>query len=131
MRRFIWALIMIPAAAVVVVFALHNKASLALDLWPFGIVLEMPTYLVLFFALGAGIVLGGIAAWLGQGRMRASLRDQVYDGEVAKRELRSEREKSEKLQAELDTLKTPQQTTPSQEVVPVQGTETLPPQNAA
>lgn len=101
MRRIASWLIMVPALVAVVVFALNNKTPVALDLWPFGFLVEMPTYLALFLALGLGVVVGGVVAWISQGRTRSSLRDEAYEGEVARRELRAEKERVRELEAEL------------------------------
>lgn len=95
-------LIMAPAFIAVVVFALNNKTAVILDLWPFGLTVELPVYLAFLLALVLGVLLGGFAAWLGQARSRSALRDQVYQGEVARRELAAEREKNVILQRELD-----------------------------
>lgn len=105
MRRLISWLIMVPAAVAVVIFALNNKDSIALNLWPFAMVIEMELYLVLTAVLGAGVVLGGITSWAGAGRIRSELRKQSYAGEVARRELKSEREKRLQLEADLRALK--------------------------
>lgn len=105
MRRILSWLIMAPALVAVVVFALNNKAPVALDLWPFSVLVEMPLYLALLLALALGALAGGFAAWLGQGRVRSNLRDQAYEGEVARRELAAERDKSERLQRDLDRLR--------------------------
>ena len=80
MRRFISWLIMIPTAVAVIVFALNNKEPIALNLWPFALVVEMELYLVLTAVLGAGVLLGGVVSWAGGGRLRAELRKQTYAG---------------------------------------------------
>lgn len=105
MRRFFSWLIMAPAFVAVVVFALNNKSPVALDLWPFGLVIEMPIYLAFLAALVLGALLGGIATWLGQSRARGVLREQAYAGEVARRELNAEREKNATLERELDHVR--------------------------
>jgi len=106
LRRLISWLIMVPAAVAVVIFALNNKDAIALNLWPFAIVVEAPLYLLLTIVLGAGVVLGGVVSWAGAGRLRSELRRQSYTGEVARRELKTEREKAAHLEAELKALKT-------------------------
>lgn len=105
MRRLISWLIMVPAALAVVIFALNNKEPVALNLWPFAMVVEMELYLVLTGVLAAGVVLGGVTSWAGAGRIRAELRKQSYEGEVARRELRTAREKNAALAVELKALK--------------------------
>jgi len=105
LRRLISWLIMVPAAVAVVIFALNNKEPVALDLWPFAMVVEAPLYLLLTIVLGAGVVLGGVVSWAGAGRLRSELRKQSYTGEVARRELKTEREKATHFEAELKALK--------------------------
>ena len=122
---------MIPALAVVVTFALNNKQAVALDLWPFSILVEMPVYLALLLALALGALVGGTAAWLGQGRVRSKLRDQAYEGEVARRELAQERERALGLERELDKRRAhgADGGASGQAVVPLDADDT--PQNAA
>ena len=103
---------MMPAAVAVVVFALHNKAPVALDLWPFALIIEIELYLLLTSILGVGVLLGGIASWAGGGRLRSELRKRTYDGEVARRQLKAEQAKVVELQvklraAEMQNLDTP------------------------
>lgn len=105
MRRLISWLIMVPTAVAVVVFALNNKEPIALNLWPFAMVIEVQLYLLLTVVLGAGVVLGGVVSWAGGGRVRSQLRKRSYEGEVARRELQTEREKTTALEAELKALK--------------------------
>lgn len=128
MRRLLSWLIMAPALAAVAVFALNNKTPVALDLWPFGLEVEMPVYLALLLALGAGALLGGVAAWLGQGRVRSKLREQVYEGEVARRELRAEQDKAAALESELaHKAAETQERAQAPAVPPTPLQETLPP----
>ena len=112
MRRLITWLVMMPAAVAVVVFALHNKAPVALNLWPFALIIEIELYLLLTSILGVGVLLGGIASWAGGGRLRSELRKRTYDGEVARRQLEAEQAKVVELQvklraAEMQNLDTP------------------------
>lgn len=127
-RRMLSWLIMTPALIAVVVFALNNKTPVILDLWPFGVTIEMPVYLAFLLALVAGALIGGFAAWLGQGRARSALREQAYQGEVARRELNAEREKTAILQRELDHQRVAgKQPDVALQNLPVAVQETLPP----
>ena len=119
---------MVPAFIVVVVFALNNKSPVMLDLWPFGVVVEMPVYLAFLLALAVGALIGGTAAWLGQGRARSALREQAYQGEVARRELNAEREKTATLQRALDHQRVAgTQPDTDMQTLPSAVQETLPP----
>ncbi len=131
MRRIVtWVswLIMAPLLAASLVFALNNKAPVALNLWPFGLVVELPIYLAMFFVLGVGVLIGGVVAWMGQSRVRSTLRAQAYEGEVARRELKAEREKLDAATCELNAAKSaPLQSTSSSPVPALGAQETLPP----
>ena len=128
MRRFFSWLIVVPALVAVTVFAINNKSPVVLDLWPFGLMVEMPVYLAFLLALAVGALVGGTAAWLGQGRVRGALREQAYEGEVARRELNTEREKTANLERELDRLRAAGPPTDAALTAPSEAKqETLPP----
>ena len=55
-------LIGVPAALVVVDFAVANRQPLTLELWPLPWSLEAPAFLAVLGALGAGLVIGAAAA---------------------------------------------------------------------
>lgn len=79
MRRALTLLILVPLAIVVVVLSVANRASVTFSLDPFGgdppaLSLTAPFFVFLFAALGLGVLIGGIAAWIRQGRWRALAR---------------------------------------------------------
>ena len=92
MKNFLKALVLIPAALVVLAFAVANRRETALSLDPFAngdssaLTVAAPLFVFLIGALLAGVLLGGGAAWLGQGRHRRAARQAR--GEVER--LRSE-----------------------------------------
>ena len=111
MRRLISWIIILPAAAVVVVFALNNRGPIAIDLWPFGIVVEMPVYLAFIIVFGMGAVLGGIASTMAGSKARSRYRSATYDAEVKRRE-------AEKLAVKCESLEASQkQTSQKQEII--------------
>jgi len=61
----------IPFALVIAWFAVSNRSTILLELWPLPGSLEIPVYLVVLIALLAGFVLGAGAAIfsaIGRGR---------------------------------------------------------------
>ena len=73
MRKFLQALILIPLALVIVVFALANRQSVTLTLDPFGdqtISFSLPLFALAFILVILGVILGGAAAWLRQHKWR-------------------------------------------------------------
>jgi uncharacterized integral membrane protein len=97
MKRFFFYLVFIPIAVVVLLFAVANREVVTLSLDPFShdqpaMAFDAPLFIILFVVLGLGVVVGGVAAWLSQGRNR--------------RELRQARAEAERSRAETEALRT-------------------------
>ena len=80
-KRIVWIFVVLPLAVLLVAFAVANRGRVVLSLDPFSptdpaIGLEMPLYLLFFLTLIAGVVIGGAAAWLTQGKWRKQARQQ-------------------------------------------------------
>jgi uncharacterized integral membrane protein len=74
-RRLLKAIVLIPIAAALVGLAVANRQPVTVSFDPFDPVdpayaMTMPLYLAGFTILIAGVVLGGFAAWLKQGKWR-------------------------------------------------------------
>ena len=81
LRRIAWLLIAFPAGLLLVTLAVANRHDVRLALDPFRpeapvLSLVLPFYAYLFAAMLVGVVLGGVAMWLSQGRWRTSARVQ-------------------------------------------------------
>jgi hypothetical protein len=79
LRRIVWLLIALPAGLLLVTLAVVNRHEVRLVLDPFQpetpvVSLVLPFYAYLFVALLLGVVLGGAAVWVSQGRWRRSAR---------------------------------------------------------
>lgn len=80
-RRILALFIAFPLGAALVAIAVSNRQSVALILDPFkpenpALSIEMPFYAYLLGALVVGVVLGGVATWMGQSRWRQTARAQ-------------------------------------------------------
>ena len=96
LRRIAAALVLVPIAIVIIAFAVANRQIVAVSLDPFSsdhpaASLTLPLFALVIVLLIAGVVLGGVAAWIGQAKWRRAAR-------------RLEREVDE-LRGELDTLR--------------------------
>jgi hypothetical protein len=74
-RRFLRAIVTVPAFAVLVAWAIANHQPVTVSFNPFDssdpeLAVTVPLYLVGFTVLIAGVVLGGFAAWLMQRKRR-------------------------------------------------------------
>ena len=79
MRRFLVLFVLLPLAIVVVTLSVANREAIVLSLDPFGAPsprwsVELPLFIVLFATLGLGILIGGIATWVRQGKWRHTAR---------------------------------------------------------
>src|SRR5215831_20103675 len=90
-RNVASALILVPFAIMFVVFAVANRQTVVISFDPFDqthpmLAVGLPLFaLILLLTLG-GVILGGVAAWLGQGKWR--WRARHFEAEV--RTLRGE-----------------------------------------
>ena len=99
-RKLILALVVVPLGALLVALAVVNRKPANLVLDPFGggeprLSLEVPLFLFLLGAFALGLIIGGIATWLGQGQWRRTARAQS-------REARDLRRQASRLEKELE-----------------------------
>lgn len=91
MRKFLKIAISVPLLALLLVFALANRETVVITLDPFGLAepplnFSAPLFVPLFVALAIGVVFGGIAMWLSEGRHRRAAKIHLRDLEKQRRE---------------------------------------------
>jgi uncharacterized integral membrane protein len=99
--RFLKALILLPIAILVVLLAVANRGPVTLSLDPFTqdvpeFAMQLPLFAVIFAAVMLGVVIGGVAAWLAQGKNRRA-------GRQSRREARQLRYETERLKTQNTT----------------------------
>ena len=80
MKSFLHYIIVVLVAAVGVGFAVINNRPSGLAFVPFiaqsdTFTYNLPLWLVIFASIGLGVIVGGFAAWLAQGKHRRAARD--------------------------------------------------------
>jgi uncharacterized integral membrane protein len=90
-RKIVKALILVPLAIILIAFAVANRQTVTVSFDPFdkadpAFSLALPLYVLILALVIAGVIVGGIAAWMRQGRWRWRARL----AESKARELRSE-----------------------------------------
>jgi uncharacterized integral membrane protein len=90
-RRIVAALILVPLAILFISLAVANRQSVVVSFDPFdpthpALTRALPLYLLMLMLLIGGVLVGGIAAWLRQGKWRRAAR--LADAQA--RELRVE-----------------------------------------
>jgi len=93
-RKFISALILVPLAIVLVVFAVANRQAVLVSFDPFNpahpdpaLSVTLPLFALILAMVIAGVIIGGIAAWLGQSKWRTRARALEREARALRREL--------------------------------------------
>ena len=78
-RKIVTAVIIVPLAVVIVAFAVTNRQTVTVSFDPFSAAspayaATLPLFAVIFAVLIFGVLVGGIAAWLRQGKWRRTAR---------------------------------------------------------
>jgi hypothetical protein len=85
MRRFFFLFVLIPLAIVLIALSVANRHSVVFSLDPVGtlpaLAFTVPLFVLLFAALGIGVLAGGVATWLRQGRWRRLARQERAEAE--------------------------------------------------
>lgn len=79
LRKIVTWIIIIPAAAIMIAFAVANRQMVTVSFDPFSATspayaVTLPLFVVLLVVLILGVLVGGFAAWLGQSKWRRSAR---------------------------------------------------------
>ena len=99
-RSFVAALVLIPLAVVIVLLALANRQAVTLSLDPLlsekpVLAVTQPLFILLLAAVLAGVIVGGIAAWLRQGKWRQAARRAQAEADAARAEADALKERLE------------------------------------
>jgi len=110
LRKIVAALILVPLAVIIVAFAVANRQIVTVSLDPFSAAepaasVTLPLFALILLLLIVGVVIGGVASWLRQGKWRGAARR-------LERDLRELRQKFEAHGLAGDAAAAPQHGTP-------------------
>jgi len=91
---------MAPLAVAIVLFSVSNRTDITLRIWPLPGTIDVPLFAIVLICLGAGIIWGGLAAWLAAGKSRKRAREANRRAEQAERDARFASERVSELEAE-------------------------------
>jgi uncharacterized integral membrane protein len=99
-RKFVLGLLVVPLAVVLIALAIANRKPVTLTLDPFGgaesmLAFDLPLFFLLLSVFAMGLIVGGFATWLGQGKWRRNAR-------ARSREVREWRHQADRLEKELE-----------------------------
>jgi uncharacterized integral membrane protein len=79
LRKLVAAIVLVPLAVVIVAFAVANRQTVTVSFDPFSAndpaaSVTLPLFALIIALLVVGVLIGGAASWLRQGRWRSSAR---------------------------------------------------------
>ena len=85
--RIFYRAVFLAGAVFLILFAVSNRETVSLTLWPLPFLVDLPLYLLCFLSLVAGAAFGASAAWIAGRRNRRELRHRRRRIEALEREL--------------------------------------------
>jgi uncharacterized integral membrane protein len=91
-RKIVTAVIVVPLAVIIIAFALANRQSVTVSFDPFSTAspayaATLPLFVLVFVLVILGVIVGGIAAWLRQGKWRRMARKLDADARLLHQEI--------------------------------------------
>ena len=92
LRKIFNFVVLLPLAVIFVVFAVANRHVVVVSFDPFSsadpaISVSLPLFLIIILSVIVGVVAGGAATWLRQGRWRRAARQHEAEAQAARAEL--------------------------------------------
>jgi uncharacterized integral membrane protein len=72
--KLLWWVVLALIALVLILFAISNRETVSVALWPLPDLVDLPLYLVLLATLLLGFIVGELTAWVGGWRWRREAR---------------------------------------------------------
>ena len=91
-RKIVTFVIVVPLAVVIIAFAVANRELVMVSFDPFTNVnpayaATLPLFILIFVLVILGVIVGGIAAWLGQAHWRRAARQGDAENRLLRQEL--------------------------------------------
>jgi uncharacterized integral membrane protein len=72
--RAVYFAVIVVASSLLIAFAVSNRTTVSLGLWPLPFLIDLPLYLLVLLLLLAGFVAGAATAWIAGRQVRRELR---------------------------------------------------------
>lgn len=94
MKTFFKALILVPIALAIVLFSVANRAPVRVSLDPISrdapqFAYDLPLFAVVLGSIAVGVLIGGLASWIAQGKHRKAARRSRREVEALRSETQS------------------------------------------
>jgi len=90
-KKILYAVILVPLALIVIAFCVANRHLVDLSYDPLGgsdptMILKLPLFVLILAGILVGMIAGGFAAWLRQGKWRRAARTNAHEAARWQRE---------------------------------------------
>ena len=87
LNRVVLIVVVVPVAVALIALAVANRAPVAFTLDPFNpgnpaLTTDLPLFVLLFLAVGIGMIVGSLATWFKQGRYRKMARHRSQEADM-------------------------------------------------
>lgn len=87
LNRFVLIVVFVPLAIILVALAVANREMASFTFDPFNpgnpaMTMQAPMFVMLFLALGLGMIVGSVATWFKQGRYRKVARQRGQEADL-------------------------------------------------
>jgi uncharacterized integral membrane protein len=111
-RKVLTAIIAVPLAAVIIVFAVANRQNVTVSFDPFSsadpaYAATLPLFAGVMLVLIFGVVVGGVAAWIKQGKWRRAARQLEAENRNLRSDLDDARRRAAAVMEPASSTKTP------------------------
>jgi uncharacterized integral membrane protein len=89
--RFLWWIVLALAALLLILFAVSNRETVSVGLWPLPDLVELPLFLVVLGTFLVAFLFGELVSWVGGWRWRREARRSRERIAMLERELEAER----------------------------------------
>ncbi len=91
MSKILWVIVGLPVGIVLIALGVANREPLTVSLDPFrptnpALAIHPPLFIAFFAVLAAGVLIGGIAMWISQHRVRSALNRARLDLQKVRQE---------------------------------------------
>jgi uncharacterized integral membrane protein len=85
--RIFYRAVLVAIGIFLILFAVSNRQTVSVEFWPLPFLADVPLYLLCFFSLLIGALIGSVAAWMAGHRNRRELGARRRRIEALEREL--------------------------------------------
>ena len=105
MKKFVYLIIGIPVAVLLIILSVANRQDVMFRLDPFNaadpaVSVTLPFFVFLFIAFLAGMIIGGSVSWFSQGRARRTARREKERARRLEEEVRAEKKRADGMSGE-------------------------------